>query len=134
MSRLIAARHRSERNVQTVPTIYRRNSERQVAVFEQQVLPRAEQAVGIARESYATGGTSFTDVIDIQRTLLDVRLMIAEAKTAREKSLAEIERLAGVDIETLSLPATRPTTRPFTASATTTAPADAGAEVHHHDH
>jgi outer membrane protein TolC len=111
-----------------------RNSERQVAFFDRQVLPRAEQAVRIARESYATGGSSFTDVIDIQRTLLDVRLMIAEAKTAREKSLNEIERLAGVDIETLSLPATRPTTRPSTASTTTTAPADAGAEAHRHDH
>ena len=110
-----------------------RNSERQVTVFEQQVLPRAEQVVGIARGSYATGGTSFTDVIDIQRTLLDLRLMITEAKIAREKSLNEMERLAGVDIETLSLPATRPTTHPSTASTTTTAPADSGAEVHHHD-
>jgi outer membrane protein, heavy metal efflux system len=117
-----------------------RNSERQATVFERQVLPRAEQAVRVARESYATGGTSFTDVIDIQRTLLDVRLMIAEARTAREKSLAEMEALAGVDIETLSLPSTRPTTRPSTTSTTptttrtTTAPAEAGAEVHRHDH
>jgi hypothetical protein len=38
--------------------------------------------------------------------------MIAEAKIAREKQLAEIESLAGVDIETLAAPTTRPTTAP----------------------
>jgi cobalt-zinc-cadmium efflux system outer membrane protein len=104
-----------------------RNAERQVAVFEKQILPRAEQAVELARESYAAGGTSFTDVIDIQRTLLDVRVMVAEAKVAREKALAEIEALAGLDIETLS-PAI--TTQPTTS---TTPSAAVDAEVEHHE-
>ena len=110
-----------------------RNAERQVGVFERQVLPRAEQAVRIARESYETGGTSFTDVIDIQRTLLDVRLMIAEAKVAREKALAEVEALAGLDIETLTPATTQPTTITSKASTTTTTvPAALGTEVHQH--
>ena len=100
-----------------------RNSERQVEVFEKQILPRAEQAVRVARESYVTGGTSFTDLVDIQRTLLDVRLMIAEAKAAREKSLAELEALAGLDIETLAPATNRPTTQPATTTAPTTVPA-----------
>jgi outer membrane protein TolC len=120
---------RLDRAAAFVAAVYAmRNGERQAAVFERQVLPRAEQAVRTARESYATGGTSFTDLIDMQRMLLDVRLMIAEAKTARERSLSEIEALAGVDIEALPPPA------PATATTTTTAPANAGAEVHRHDH
>ena len=104
---------RLERGAGFVAALYTlRNSERQVATFERLILPRAEQTLGLARQSYSTGGTSFTDVIDVQRTLLDVRLMVAEAKIAREKSLAELEALAGLDIETLAPPETRPTTNP----------------------
>jgi outer membrane protein TolC len=116
---------RADRAASFVAAVYMlRNAERQTGVFEKQILPRAEQAVRIARESYSAGGTTFTDLIDIQRTLLDVRTMIAEAKVAREKALAEIEALAGVDIETLT--STTPTT--------TTAPATTSAEVHPHEH
>jgi hypothetical protein len=39
--------------------------------------------------------------------------MIAEARIEREKRLAELEALAGVDIETLAAPATQPTTKPI---------------------
>jgi outer membrane protein TolC len=109
-----------------------RNSERQVDIFEKQILPRAEQTVRIARESYSTGRLGFTDLIDMQRTLLDVRLMIAEAKTAREKSLAELEALAGLDIETLAPSTTQPTTQSKT-SKTQTRPSSTGTEVHKHE-
>jgi outer membrane protein TolC len=85
-----------------------RNSERQVILFEQIILPRAEQALASARQAYATGAGTFIDLIDSQRTLLDVRLMIVEARIEREKRLAELEALAGVDIETLATPTTRP--------------------------
>jgi outer membrane protein TolC len=87
-----------------------RNSARQAEVFEQQILPRARQAERVARESYATGATSFTDLIEIQRTMLDIRLVIAEARAAREQSLAELEALIGAEIETLANAAT--TTQP----------------------
>ena len=125
---------RLDRAASFVAALYAlRNSERQVMVFEKQVLPRAEQAVRIARESYATGGTSFTDVIDIQRTLLDVRLMIAEASASREKSLAELESLAGLDIETLTKGTSAPTTIPSSTESATMVPASGGTEVHLHE-
>ena len=123
---------RLDRAASFVAALYAlRNSERQVEVFEKQILPRAEQAVRVARESYATGGTSFTDLIDIHRTLLDVRLMVAEAKAAREKSLAELEALAGVDIETIAPATTQPTTTPVAVRAPSAMPAGAETEIHH---
>jgi cobalt-zinc-cadmium efflux system outer membrane protein len=108
-----------------------RNYDRQVGVFERQILPRAEQVLGVVRQSYATGATGFTDLIETQRTLLDVRLMIAEAKAAREKSLAELEALAGLDMETLVTPATRPA--PTTNKVSNRVPATTGTEVLHHE-
>ena len=39
--------------------------------------------------------------------------IIAQARIEREKRLAELEALAGVDIETLAAPTTQPTTKPI---------------------
>jgi outer membrane protein TolC len=104
---------KSDRAASFVAALYAmRNAERQAAVFQDAILPRAQQTLASLRQSYAAGNTSFTDLIDTQRTLLDVRLMIAEARMEREKRLAELEALAGVDIETLAVPATQPTTKP----------------------
>jgi cobalt-zinc-cadmium efflux system outer membrane protein len=125
---------RLDRAASFVAALYSlRNSERQVEVFEKQILPRAEQSVQVALESYAAGGTSFTDLIDIQRTLLDVRLMIAEAKAAREKSLADLEALAGLDIETLAPATIQPTTQPATTRALEESAQSAGTEVQNHE-
>lgn len=131
---------RFDRAAQVVAALYAlRNSQRQADVFEQQILPRAQQAERITRESYAAGGTSFTDFIDVQRTLLDIRLVIVEAKAAREQSLAELEALAGIETESMDAAATRPTQpagQPAAGPSTTTShtqPPDAGAEVHSHE-
>lgn len=76
-----------------------RDAERRARVFESDVLPLAEQTVESTRRSYAAGAATYLDLIDTQRTLLDVRLMSAEARTMREKMLAELEALAGMDVE-----------------------------------
>lgn len=95
-----------------------RNSERQAVLLEHSILPSAEQALASARSDYTAGDGTFSDVIDSQRTVLDVHRMIAEVRIEREKRLAEMEALAGVDIETLSQPATRPATRPDAVQTT----------------
>lgn len=78
-----------------------RDAERRSDVFDRDVLPLARQTVDLTRRSYAAGSSSYLDLIDAQRTLLDVRLMSVEARTLREKMLAELEALAGMDVETL---------------------------------
>jgi outer membrane protein TolC len=97
-----------------------RNSERQVELYQQRILPLAEQALNSSRQSYAAGTVAFADLIDSQRTLLDVRLTLAQLHIERERQLAELESLAGVDIETLAGPTTVPATR---ASQPATQPA-----------
>lgn len=92
-----------------------RNSERQAALFEKAILPKARQVLDSTRQAYIGGTVTFTELIDSQRMLLEVRVALAEARASREKRLVELETLAGVDIETLSVPAFRPpgaTTRP----------------------
>lgn len=113
-----ARQARSDRAASFVAALYAmRNSERQASLFSTMVLPKAEQALASSRQSYSTGAVSFIELIDSQRTLLDVRQLIAEARIEREKRLAELEALAGVDIETLAGPTTTPATRPATTQA-----------------
>lgn len=109
---------KADRAASFVAALYAmRNSERQVEIFRGTILPRAEQAMASSRQAYATGQGTFIDLIDTQRMLLDVRLMIVEAQIQREKRLAELEALAGVDVETLARPTSAQTAVPTTLPA-----------------
>jgi outer membrane protein TolC len=101
-----------DRSGQFVAALYAlRNYERQAALFEQRIVPASQRVVELSRQSYANGGVAFVELIDSQRMLLEARLALAEARAGRERRLAELEALAGVDIETLvGGPATHPAT------------------------
>ncbi len=79
-----------------------RNSEREARFFEQTFLPAAGLLVESARRGYTAGTSSLFELIETRRMLLEVRLAIAEARIERERRVAEIEELAGVDVERLA--------------------------------
>jgi outer membrane protein TolC len=89
-----------DRGARVVAAMYAlRNSERQAGVFEQTIVPAADRIVDNTRQAYAAGTGSFLDLVEAQRTLLEVRVAAAEARAAREKSLADLEALVGTEIE-----------------------------------
>lgn len=90
-----------------------RSDERQALLFETKVVPLSRRVLATVRQSYSAGAATYLDLIDAQRALLDARLVIAEARAAREKRLAELEALMGADIETLGdVPASSPDQSP----------------------
>ena len=92
-----------DRSAQVVAALYAmRNSERQAVLFDQQIIPAANRIADNTRDAYSRGQMSFIELIEAQRTLLAARLTAVEARAAREKSLADLEALLGLDIETLS--------------------------------
>jgi len=78
-----------------------RNSVREAELFAGSVLPAAQLLADTTRQSYAAGSADLLELVETQRTLLDVRLVVAEARIERERRAAEIEQLAGIDLETL---------------------------------
>ncbi len=78
-----------------------RDAERQAALFESTIVPATARIATTVRERYAAGQASYRDLIDAQRAVLDARLVVAQARTMREKRLAELEALIGLDVETL---------------------------------
>jgi outer membrane protein TolC len=91
---------------------FMRNAQRQVEFLQDTIGPLAQEAMNNSGASYAAGTAPYAEILDSQRTLLNVRLMIAQVRIEREKRLAELESLAGTDIETLGRPARAPTTMP----------------------
>jgi outer membrane protein TolC len=75
-----------------------RDAERQAALFEGVIVPRAEQAVAAVRGSYAAGRLPLLDLLDGQRTLNDARLTLARVRAEREKLLAAAEAIAGAEL------------------------------------
>ena len=85
------------------------NAERQTELYRARLLPAVQQLLSNSRQAYAVGAETFADLIESERAYIDVRAMVAETQIEREKRLAEIEALAGVDIETLGHPASADT-------------------------
>ncbi len=98
-----------ERGASFVATLIAlRNAERQAALYEQEIIPAAENAVASLKAQYAASAASLTEYVDAQRALLEARLARAEARASREERLAELEALAGIDTETLAPSAKTP--------------------------
>jgi outer membrane protein TolC len=66
---------------------------RNLALLGEQLIPRARQSLGIARAGYSSGRTDFFDLVDAERTLLDLELSEIEERARREILLAEISLL-----------------------------------------
>ena len=70
--------------------------EAQIALFENALVPQAEQALRATEEAYATGTTGVLDLLDSEEVLLDVRLGLARLETDYMQALADMERAIGV--------------------------------------
>jgi outer membrane protein TolC len=68
---------------------------RQISLFENALLPQAEQALRSSEAAYSTGSLSVLELLDSERVLLDVRLGLAQMRGDYMKALAETERATG---------------------------------------
>ena len=78
-----------------------RNAERQVALFREVIVPRAELLGQTSLSSLAPGRGRLVDALDSQRMLLDSRLTLATMRIEREKALTAIETWTELDVEAL---------------------------------
>ena len=67
--------------------------------LQKEILPKAEDALAIARDGFALGRFSYLEVLDAQRTIFDVKQEYIQAATAYHQFLVEMERLTGQPIE-----------------------------------
>ena len=73
--------------------------ERQISLFENTLLPQAEQALRSTEAAYSTGEVGVLELLDSERVLLNVRLSLAQFNSDYMKSLAEMERAIGAPLK-----------------------------------
>ncbi len=73
------------------------DSGRKFALYDQILVPKAEELVGASETAYSAGTIDFLSLIDAERTLLRFRLERERAHANRRQRLAELETLVGVE-------------------------------------
>lgn len=72
-----------------------------VELYRTSIIPKAEQSVKISQTNYETEKIDFLALLDSQRSLLEFEIRYEESYSDYSKNLAELERLIGVDLESL---------------------------------
>lgn len=75
-----------------------RESERRAGLYGEDLLTKAEQAFSVTQQSFAAGRSSFFELIDTGRTLLELQLAQIEARVGSRRQRARIERLIGLHL------------------------------------
>jgi outer membrane protein TolC len=72
-----------------------RDAERRIDLYRDVLVPQSKQVVDVVQASYRSGQSSYLDIIDGQRTLLDLQLTLANEQARREIAVAGIVRVLG---------------------------------------
>lgn len=72
-----------------------RDAERKLRLYDESLLPRAEESFEIIDAAYGEGEAAFLDLVDAQRELLKLRDNRARALADQARSLARLNELAG---------------------------------------
>lgn len=92
-----------EKGANFVATLFLvRDLERQINLYNSTLLPIAQQLADSVASSYSTGAVKITDLVEAHLNLLEVKDALVEVQVEKAKSLAKLEALMGIDIETFN--------------------------------
>ena len=72
-----------------------RDATRQIALYENTLLPKAGESLAATQRGYSAGSSSFSDLVDAQRVLLSFELSHARAVTDHHRARVSLEELMG---------------------------------------
>ncbi len=72
-----------------------RDAERRITLYEETLIPKAEESLGSTESSFESGGSDFLDLIDAERVYLEFQLARERARADRVRAEAELDRLLG---------------------------------------
>ncbi len=68
-----------------------RDLDRQIALYEGTLLPREQEIAKSVENGYAAGQGPLSDLLEVQRAVLDLRRLVAEFRASRMKHAADLE-------------------------------------------
>jgi outer membrane protein TolC len=75
------------------------DSIRRIRLYRDMLIPKGEELLQASETAYKGGTIDFLSLIDSQRLLLDYRLSYERALADNRQKLAELEMLAGAELE-----------------------------------
>jgi outer membrane protein TolC len=102
--RYYAAQHQKKERANSLSSelkmvLYRfRNAERKINLYRDTLVPKATESLKVTESGFRAGKSSFTDLIDAQRILLEFALSYERALANRSQNLAKLEMLVGQKI------------------------------------
>ena len=75
-----------------------READRNITLYREIILPRADQLMELSETDYRSGKTGFLDLIDTQRSILRYQLELARALADSQIHLARIEMMIGKEL------------------------------------
>ena len=83
-------------HAETVTALFKlRDAQRQIDLYENTLLPKANESLVATQRAYSTGAAPFADTIDAQRMLLNFELSFARAITDHHQARIVLEKLTG---------------------------------------
>ena len=84
----------------TVTALFKlRDAERQIDLYQNTLLPKANESLAATQRAYSAGSAPFADLIDSQRVLLNFELSYARSITDHNQARTLIEKLIGQPLE-----------------------------------
>jgi outer membrane protein TolC len=75
-----------------------RDARRRIDLFRDTLIPKSEQAVETALEAFQAGSTSSLDLLNAEKTFIELELAYFRALADQASRMADIEVLAGGEI------------------------------------
>lgn len=97
-----------------------RDAERKMSLYRDTLVPIARESVKVTEAGFRAGTSSFLDVVDAERVMLDFQLSYERALASHAQRLAELEMLVGEAL---------PRAKSEPAGGEQAAPAEGGGEV-----
>jgi outer membrane protein TolC len=70
-----------------------------IGLYRETLIPKAEEQLGQSEAAYREGNADFISLLDAQQTLMDYRLAYQRVLADNRQKLAELEMLAGADLD-----------------------------------
>lgn len=80
------------------------DADRRVRLFETTLIPKAKESLRSSLAGFRAGDTSFLDLLDTERTLLEFAVLAERARADRGQALARLTALVGGEIPTRAEP------------------------------
>ena len=71
------------------------DANRKIRLYKEQIIPKAEESLSVLTSGFQTGDSTYLDLIEAEKALLDFLLSLSQAQANQSKAISAIEAVTG---------------------------------------